>query len=72
MGKMALGRILASAVGITPLFGFPCLARQDTAIKPHEFVTSEMRRQHIPGLSLAILRDGRIVLIKGYGLANLA
>ena len=30
-----------------------------------------MARQHIPGLSLAVLRDGRIIKAKGYGLASL-
>jgi CubicO group peptidase (beta-lactamase class C family) len=33
-------------------------------------VNAEMRRQRIPGLSLAVLRDGQPILIKGYGLAN--
>jgi CubicO group peptidase (beta-lactamase class C family) len=35
-----------------------------------EFVRREMFTQHIPGLSLAVNKDGKIVLIKGYGLAN--
>src|SRR5438045_9512966 len=29
-----------------------------------------MKRQRIPGLSLAVIKDGQIVLAKGYGLAN--
>jgi CubicO group peptidase (beta-lactamase class C family) len=29
-----------------------------------------MERQRIPGLSLAVVKDGKIVLAKGYGLAN--
>lgn len=33
-------------------------------------VTSEMRQQGIPGLSLAVLRDGKVLKSKGYGLAN--
>lgn len=70
MRRTTSGRILASAVGIILLFGFPCPARQGISIKVDEFVTGEMTRQHIPGLSLAIIRDGRIVLIKGYGFAN--
>lgn len=35
------------------------------------YVETQMRNLHIPGLSLAILRDGRVVKAKGYGLANI-
>lgn len=34
------------------------------------YVHSEMQRQHIPGLSLLVARDSKIVLAHGYGLAN--
>jgi CubicO group peptidase (beta-lactamase class C family) len=34
------------------------------------FVEKEMQRQHIPGLSIAVVRDGKVVKAKGYGLAN--
>jgi len=30
-----------------------------------------MEANHIPGLSLAVVRDGKIILAKGYGMANL-
>ena len=30
-----------------------------------------MQRQHIPGLSLAVVRDGKVAKAKGYGLANI-
>ena len=35
------------------------------------FVTGEMARQHIPGLSVAILRGDQVLLSRGYGFANL-
>jgi D-alanyl-D-alanine carboxypeptidase len=35
-----------------------------------DYVRREMRRQHIPGLSLGVVKDGRIIKAKGYGLAN--
>jgi D-alanyl-D-alanine carboxypeptidase len=35
-----------------------------------DFITAQMRRQNIPGLSLAILKDGRIVKAQGYGFAD--
>jgi D-alanyl-D-alanine carboxypeptidase len=33
-------------------------------------VKQQMQKQHIPGLSLAIVKNGKIVKAKGYGLAN--
>ena len=40
------------------------------AASASEYVRAEMERQHIPGLSLLVARGGRIVLAKGFGLAN--
>ena len=34
-------------------------------------VSSEMARQHIPGLAIGIYKRGHILLAKGYGLANI-
>ena len=34
------------------------------------YLTTQMNRYHIPGLSLAVVRGDRVVLQKGYGLAN--
>jgi CubicO group peptidase (beta-lactamase class C family) len=47
-----------------------CRAQNDLAAKVNEFVKAEMERQRIPGVSLAVVRDGQPVLVKGYGLAN--
>lgn len=35
-----------------------------------DLVKAEMQKQHIPALSLAVIRDGKIIKAKGYGLAN--
>lgn len=35
-----------------------------------EYVERAMARQHIPGLSLAVLRHGRVIKAKGYGVAS--
>lgn len=35
-----------------------------------DVVLAEMKQQHIPGLSIAVVKDGKIVKEKGYGLAN--
>ena len=34
------------------------------------YVRAQMDKWHIPGLSLALVKDGKVVLAKGYGLAN--
>jgi CubicO group peptidase (beta-lactamase class C family) len=35
-----------------------------------DFVRAQMRKQHIPGVSLAVIREGKPVKVLGYGLAN--
>lgn len=35
-----------------------------------DYVTAAMVRQHIPGLSLAIIRDSKVTKLKAYGLAS--
>ena len=37
-----------------------------------DFIGAEIRRQNIPGLSLAVLRNGKIVKAAGYGVANIS
>lgn len=37
-----------------------------------DWVRSEMARQHVPGLSLAVVRNGELLRTAGYGWANLA
>jgi CubicO group peptidase (beta-lactamase class C family) len=34
------------------------------------FVAAEMHEQRIPGMALAVLRDGKVVKAQGYGMAN--
>src|SRR5688572_4836367 len=41
------------------------------ADKVDEYIEAEMRKQHIPGLSLAVVQAGKVVKSKGYGLANM-
>ena len=35
------------------------------------FVSTEMSRQHIPGMAVAVVKNGEVMLAKGYGFANL-
>ena len=52
-------------IAATDLAQTPIEARVD------KFVKSEMERQKIPGVSLAVIKDGKPLIVKGYGFANL-
>ncbi|HXN18849.1 MAG TPA: serine hydrolase domain-containing protein [Candidatus Binatus sp.] len=43
----------------------------ENSAKADAYVNGEMRAEKIPGLALAIVRDGKIVKSQGYGLANI-
>jgi D-alanyl-D-alanine carboxypeptidase len=53
-----------------------CLAATGAASVPSradkvdDYVRAEMQKQSIPGLSLAVVKDGKVVKAEGYGLAN--
>lgn len=47
-----------------------CLAQNSFENKIEEYLRKEMQAQHIPGVALAIVKDGKIVLARGYGFAN--
>ena len=36
----------------------------------NQFIETQMRKQQIPGLSLAVVKDGKLLLTHGYGLAD--
>lgn len=60
--------------GYTPLLTLLVCAAAATSCRADsidEFVRSTMHRQHIPGLSLAIVEKGKVVKVKGYGFASL-
>ena len=38
--------------------------------KIDEFVTAEMQRQHVPGVAIAVVKDGKVLKAQGYGFAN--
>jgi CubicO group peptidase (beta-lactamase class C family) len=40
------------------------------ADKVDDYVKAEMQRQRIPGVSLAVVKDGKVIKAEGYGLAN--
>ena len=52
------------------LFAANCFAQDGVSAKVDEYIRAEMKAQQIPGVSLAVIRNGEIVLARGYGLAN--
>ncbi len=47
----------------------PAMAAAQTA-EVEDYVKEQVARRHIPGLSLAVVRGGEVVLARGYGMAN--
>ena len=45
---------------------------QDAVLtKVDDYIKAEMQKQKIPGVSLAVVKDGKPIIVKGYGFANL-
>src|SRR5262249_42660171 len=40
------------------------------ADKVDDYVKAEMEKQHVPGVSIAVIKDLKVVKAEGYGLAN--
>lgn len=49
----------------------PIAGQTDPTAAVDEFVKAEMERKKIPGVSVAVIKDGKPVVVKGYGLANI-
>lgn len=46
-------------------------AQTSTEVHIDRFIRAEMERQKIPGVSLAVIKGGKPLIVKGYGFANL-
>lgn len=66
MNRLRLALLLA--LGASPAAGLH--AQSATADSLDAFIREQMARRHIAGLSLAIIQDGRIVVARGYGVAD--
>src|SRR6476620_8424941 len=53
------------------LFAGVLLARPAMADALDDAMLAEMKRAHIPGVNLLVLKDGKVIKEKGYGLANI-
>jgi CubicO group peptidase (beta-lactamase class C family) len=54
----------ASSIAARPTDNDPPGAKIDA------FVKAEMQRQHVPGVAIAVVKDGKVLKAEGYGLAN--
>src|SRR5687768_16267220 len=48
----------------------PSVAQQELEARIDRVVSAEMRNHKVPGLSLAVIRNGRVAILKSYGLAH--
>jgi len=58
---------LIVAVAFPTLFAAAAHTQVETVA---DYVKAEMKRQHIPGLSVSIVKKGKVVLTEGFGLAD--
>jgi CubicO group peptidase (beta-lactamase class C family) len=66
--KSLSGALLVSALMLAAVVS---TAAQDAiTTKVDEFITAEMQKQKIPGVSIAVVKDGKPYIVKGYGFAN--
>src|SRR5262249_45590817 len=67
LGTRAFGQSTAA----TPPRAQPAAEARAARDKVDGYIEEQMRTQHIPGLSLAVVQGGKVVKTKGYGLANI-
>ena len=65
------GCVVTAAAVVLLTFALIGQAQESVESRVDAFVRGEMQRQKIPGVSLAVIKDGKAVLVKGYGLANI-
>jgi CubicO group peptidase (beta-lactamase class C family) len=58
------------ALLLPPVYAAGAAAQSDSLARLDSIVAGEMARQRIPGVAVAVVRNGRTLLAKGYGLAN--
>lgn len=71
LGRIPYSVLVLSLAAITVASAEQAIAQRDTSTVD-DLIHAEMLRQNIPGLSVAVLRDGEIVKVAGYGVADIA
>lgn len=69
-GKRGLAVIIAVALLSLHSFAAVAGASEDPNELARQFIRKTMEEQRIPGLQIAIVKDGRVALSESYGLAN--
>ena len=59
-----------ASLALILLLSTACLAQDSFATRIDDYIRTEMQSQQIPGVALAVVKDGQVVLARGYGLAN--
>jgi D-alanyl-D-alanine carboxypeptidase len=60
--------VLRLVVLLTAVAGAVCTAQADAV---DDLIGAQMAAKHIPGVALAVLKDGKTIKVRGYGVANL-
>jgi CubicO group peptidase (beta-lactamase class C family) len=63
-------RPYAISLPLILIVSLTCFAQDGVSNKVDDYVRAEMQAAQIPGVSLAVIKNGEIVLARGYGLAN--
>ena len=61
---------VAAVISLNPTFGQSSLTDTEAAAI-ESYVTDQMKRQHVPGASISIVRSERLAFSKAFGIANL-
>lgn len=68
--KRSLARLPTIALLLVISHSIPGFAQDAITVSVDDLVQSEMRKQRIPGVAIAVIKNGQIILAKGYGFAN--
>ena len=68
MDRRILALCFATGAYTSPVLAQPTATARDTVDR---FIAAEMARTHIPGVSVAVLRGGKVIKAQGYGIADL-
>ena len=71
MKTLTFRELLPTFASLALLSVTPCFAQQAISESIDTYIKSEMQRQQIPGISLAVIRNGKIAFLKSYGFSNL-
>jgi CubicO group peptidase (beta-lactamase class C family) len=64
-------RKITVALFLTIATAISAIAQDAATTRVDEFIKTEMEKQKIPGVSLAVVKDGKPLIVKGYGFSNL-